>query len=63
MTGEPVVRESIILTQDSAFIRHAAIGDRTLCGVELGGSIPDPPSLAGEGATTCHTRACREALR
>lgn len=35
------------------YVRHVAVGRRTLCNVELGGSIPDPPDFDLAGARLC----------
>lgn len=61
------VRESTILSWDTgltkqSFVRHAATGSGTLCGIALGGSIPDPPGYEPTQARPCHHRVCRNAL-
>lgn len=35
------------------YVRHRAVNGHTLCGVELGGSIPDPPDLVRDDVRSC----------
>lgn len=35
------------------YVRHVAVGRRTLCHVELGESIPDPPDLDRAAVRAC----------
>jgi hypothetical protein len=61
------IREATMLTWSSdrtrqIFVRHAASDDKTLCGIDLGRSISDPPGFENETVEPCNSLACRRAL-
>jgi hypothetical protein len=59
------VREATVLSWTSGYkqqryVRHAASGDRTLCGIQLGDRrIPDLPGFTATDAIACGRAACR----
>ncbi len=59
-SGESTVHARYVRRQ--RYVRHAASGNRTLCGIALGGSIPDPPGYRPAEPHCCQHRVCRDAL-
>ena len=48
------------------YVRHRAVGNRTLCGIELGGQVADPPDFdaaAAESCQRCSSASQRAGLR
>lgn len=50
------------IAQRQRYTRHAARGQRTLCGVDLGMAILDPPGWNPGEAVPCRQKACRAGL-
>jgi hypothetical protein len=51
------LHDATVLTLGGRLVRHRAEGDRTLCRIELGGSVPDPIGLEAADAMVC--KVCR----
>jgi hypothetical protein len=61
-----VLREATVLAwldgyKQQRYVRHMARGDRTLCGQDLGGQIPDPPDFDPAEVVPCTRKSCRDA--
>lgn len=57
------MRECIVLATPrrggaGEFVRHLAVGRKTLCSIELGGAIPDPPGFSRDTARPCEHPLC-----